>query len=346
MSQSSSQSSQRRNEPLPEAHEVANGIWKITLPIPFPLRTVNVYALVGNEGWVLVDAGMGTSDAREAFSAGLRKAGLDVSRLRAIVLTHHHPDHIGLSGELQEQSGAPVYMHPLDEKSLRIIWDGTMPERFGSVSNFFRQHGLEHTKLWYTQSDPKSTHRMIGVPPHEAFTLVEDGELLNLAGEVYQVFWVPGHSDGLISLYRQRDGVFLSADHVLPRITPNIGLYSELDRPNPLGDYLDSLAKVEHLAVDIVLPGHGTPFPNLLQRVRELVEHHENREQQILQLLVERPRHAAWITDQLFQERLRDDETRRMAMAEVLAHLEYLRLADQVTQIRTTEAETILYTPI
>src|SRR5215831_7138287 len=112
---------------------------------------------------------MGTPGAREAFSAGLRKAGLDVANLRALVLTHHHPDHIGLSGELQEQSGAPVYMHPIDEKGLRIIWDETMPKRFSAVSHFCRQHGLEHTKLWYTQSDPKETRQMLRVPPHEAF---------------------------------------------------------------------------------------------------------------------------------------------------------------------------------
>src|SRR5258707_4707243 len=94
----------RADEPLPEAREVAAGIWNITLPIPFPLRTVTVYALVGPDGWVLVDAGMGTPDARAAFAAGLQAAGLDLAGLRGLVLTHHHPDHVGLSGELQEQS--------------------------------------------------------------------------------------------------------------------------------------------------------------------------------------------------------------------------------------------------
>lgn len=344
MSQSSSMSSQRREEPLPEAREVARGVWKITLPIPFPLRTVNVYALVGHDGWVLVDAGMGTSHAREAFSAGLKRAGLDLADLRALVLTHHHPDHIGLSGELQEQSGVPVYMHPIDEKSLRIIENGTMSERFRSVSTFFRQHGLEPTRLWYTQSDPQETRRMLWVPPHEAFTLVEDGAQLELAGQTYRVFWVPGHSDGQIALLREQDGVFLSADHVLPRITPNVGLYSTLDRPDPLDDYLNSLRKVEHLPASLVLPGHGEPFPDLARRVQEIMLHHDHRVQQILDLLAEQPRHAAWVTDQLFQGRLKNDEMRRMAMAEVLAHLEYMRVAGRVEQEHTAE-DVILYTP-
>src|SRR5579883_1583569 len=144
-SENNQEENHRWGVPLPEAREVVSGIWKISLPIPFPLRAVNVYALIGPSGWALIDAGMGTPDGRAAFATGLRKAGLEVSALEAIVLTHHHPDHIGLSGELQEQSGARVYMHSIDEKSVRIIWDGTMPERFKRVSSFFHQHGLENT---------------------------------------------------------------------------------------------------------------------------------------------------------------------------------------------------------
>lgn len=333
----------RADEPLPEACEVAPGIWKITLPIPFPLRMVNVYALTGKDGWALVDAGMGTPDAREAFTAGLGRAGLKVADLKALVLTHHHPDHIGLSGELQEQSGARVYMHPLDERSVRIIWEGTMPERFGRVSSFFRKHGLERTDLWYTRADPKTVRTIICVPPHEAFELVEDGASIKLAGEEYRIIWVPGHADGQIVLFRARDGVFVAADHVLPRITPNVGLYSEHDRLNPLGDYLDSLRKVEDLPASIVLPGHGEPFVDLNGRVREIIQHHADREAQILALLRERPQHAADITRQMFPpRRIENHEALRMAVAEIIAHLEHMRLTEQVTQ-ELTEDGVILY---
>lgn len=336
----------RPDEPLPEAREVASGVWKITLPIPFPLRTVNVYALVDEDGWVLVDAGMGTPDAREAFAAGLERAGLRVGNLKGLVLTHHHPDHIGLSGELQEESGAEVYMHPIDERSVRIIWEGTMPERFGRVTSFFRKHGLERTELWYTQADPKAVRTILRVPPHEAFRLVEDGEYLTLAGEHYQVIWVPGHADGQIVLFRERDGVFVAADHVLPRITPNVGLYSEHDRLNPLGDYLASLHKVENLPASIVLPGHGEPFADLAGRVREIVQHHHDREEQILTLLHERPQHAADLTRQMFpSRRIQSHEALRMAVAEILAHLEHMRLTGRVEQQRTEDG-IILYTLI
>jgi glyoxylase-like metal-dependent hydrolase (beta-lactamase superfamily II) len=336
----------RADEPLPEAREVVSGIWKITLPIPFPLRTVNIYALVGQDGWTLVDAGMGTPDARAAFVAGLERAGLSIDNLQAIVLTHHHPDHIGLSGELHAQSGARVYMHPIDERSVRIIAEGTMPRRFGRVTSFFKQHGLENTELWYTQADAKAMRSILNVPPHEAFTLVEDGDTIDLAGEQYRVIWVPGHSDGQVVFFRERDGVFLAADHVLPRITPNVGLYSEGDRMNPLGDYLSSLRKVEDLPASLVLPGHGEPFTDLGGRVREIIHHHDERLALLLTLLKERPQHAAELTRQMFPNRRLDNhEILRMAVAEILAHLEYLRLTGKVEQHHTAEG-IILYAPI
>ena len=126
MQQTSPAQPHRQDEPLPVAREVAPDIWKITLPIPFPLRSVNVHALIGNDGWALVDAGIGMPDSRAAFWAGLDHVGLTLDKLRTIVLTHHHPDHVGLSGELQELSGATVYMHPIDEAAVQIIWSGTM----------------------------------------------------------------------------------------------------------------------------------------------------------------------------------------------------------------------------
>lgn len=328
---------QKVTEPLPEAREVAPGIWKITVPIPFPLRTVNVYALIGKDGWAMVDTSMGTPDTREALWKGLDQVGLRIEDLRTIVLSHHHPDHVGLSAELQEQSGAAVYMHPIDEAAIRVIWAGKMPERFGRVSQFFGQHGMPPTDFWFTQVEPDVMRNIIRVPPHEVFTLVDDGASITVADEQYRVIWTPGHSDGQICLFRERDGVFMAADHVLPRITPNIGLYSEKDRPNPLGDYLDSLAKVAPLPASIVLPGHGEPFSDLAGRTAEIIHHHEEREGHILSLLEEKPQHAYQVAEQLFGHRWSNSEARRMAVAETLSHLEHLRFGERVERNRTSE---------
>jgi glyoxylase-like metal-dependent hydrolase (beta-lactamase superfamily II) len=337
MQQASSEHRRWQDEPLPVAREVAPSAWKITVPIPFPLRTVNMYALVGEEGWALVDAGMGTPEARAALAAGLQYAGLSMGKLQAIILTHHHPDHVGLSGELQEQSGAKVYMHPIDEAAIQVIWSGTMPQRFGRVSHFFSQHGLPPTELWFSKVDSTAMRSIIRVPPSEAITPVEDGEYLDLLGERYRVIWTPGHADGHICLFRERDGLFLAGDHVLPRITPNIGLYSENDRPNPLSDYLASLEKVAPLPAKVVLPGHGDPFADLSGRAAEISKHHDERELQLLAFLEDQPQHACQLAEQLFGGRLKNDEARRMGVAEVIAHLEHMRFAGRVEQHRTKE---------
>ncbi len=332
----------RADEPLPEAREVAFHIWKITVPIPFPLRTVNMYALVGEDGWVLIDAGMGTPDARAALQAGLERANLRIENLRAIVLTHHHPDHVGMSGELQEKSGAKVYMHSIDEAAIQILWAHAMPQRFGRVSKFFLQHGLPQTQLWLSHVEPRAVDDIIRVPPHAAITVVEDGEELELLGERYRVIWTPGHSDGQICLFRPRDGVFLAADHVLPRITPNIGLYSPHDRPNPLEDYLASLIKVADLPATIVLPGHGEPLADLKGRTSEITYHHQEREAELLTMIQQQPQHAYQLAEQLFQGRLKSDEARRMGVAEVIAHLEHMRYNGLLKQERTQD-DIILY---
>lgn len=326
-------SQQEYAQTVPQAYEVFPHIWKFVIPIPFPLRTVNMYALVGKQGWALIDAGIGTPEAREALTAALQKANLDLQDLRTLVLTHHHPDHVGLSGELQQQSGAEVYMHPLDSKAVQIHWSHNMTDRFSHVSSFLAHHGLPQTDLWYTRADRSFVHNIIQVPPQERITAVEDGQYIDLAGEQYRVIWTPGHADGHICLLRESDGVFIAADHVLPRITPNIGLYSEHERSNPLNDYLDSLAKVANLAVSIVLPGHGEPFQGLGERVAEISTHHEVRLARILELLAERPQHAYSITEQLFGERLKSDEARRMAIAEIVAHLEYLYFQEKIERI-------------
>lgn len=304
----------------------------LRVPIPFPLRDVNMYILRGKHGWTLVDTGMGTSEAREAFAQGLTEAGLHIENLEAIVLTHHHPDHVGLSGELYEQSNVPVYMHTIDAASLQILWADTMGERFHYVSRFLARHGLAPTRLWYTHTERAELQKMIRVPPPEAIIPVEDNALLHLSGEDYRIIWTPGHSDGHICLFRERDGVLLAADHVLPRITPNIGLYSEHDRPDPLGDYLASLQKVSTLPANVVLPGHGNPLHDLAGRIHEIEAHHYERLQYILHLVSKQASNAAEVANQLFGERLKNDEARRMGVAEVLSHLEYLHQHGQLKQ--------------
>ena len=324
-------------------------------PSRFP--SVNMYALLAEDGWSLIDAGMNTPQAQAAFYAGLHKAGLHIEQLRAIVLSHYHPDHIGLAAELQQQSGAQVYMRRQECTGLQAMLDHPAEQRAArrEMSTFFLQHGVpprerrpsgeKAENSTDAQQVPlrQRTPFTLSLPPRETIQFVEDGEEIELSHERYQVFWVPGHSDGLISLLRERDGLFLSTDHVLPRITPNIGIFAPRGRrPNPLQDYLASLRKVKDLPATLILPGHRHPFENLAQRVAEIEAHHAHRLQLIIDVLKDHPQHAYNVTQHLFAQRLTSEDALRMATAETLAHLEYLRLAGEIRRLQ--EKDLFLYT--
>lgn len=319
-----------KEESLPETREIIPGIWKITLPIPFPLKTVNVYALIGKGGWALLDAGIGIPLARTAFEAGLVTAGLKIENLRMIILSHNHPDHIGLSGELQEQSGAPVYTHRITKESLQTMWSDKRLDGFARANRFLEQNGMPTQDYWGVQANSADMKKILRVPEDKYITAVEDGQDLDILGKHYQVIWTPGHADGHICLFRPSDGLFIAADHVLPGITPNIGIFSNDERLNPLADYLESLKKVSTLPATLVLPGHREPFTDLARRTKEIIEHHHERENLIKQLVDQEPQHAYQLAGQVFGARLKSTEATRMGVAEILSHLEHLRIAGKV----------------
>lgn len=326
-------------KPQPETREVTAGLWKITLPIPFPLKTVNIYAIKGKDGWALIDAGIGTPEARQAFTAGLDQAGLNIKDLRVIILSHNHPDHIGLSGELQEESGARVYTHTITKKGLQAMWDEQRLEFFTRATHFLVQNGMPEQKPWASSGNVSQWRKALRVPQDTYIIPVEDGELLDILGEQYQIIWTPGHADGHICLFRPIDGLFIAADHVLPRITPNIGIFSNDERSNPLGDYLHSLKKVSTLPATLVLPGHGEPFTDLAARTREITEHHRERENQIKHLIEQHPQHAYQIATQVFGPRLKGSDATRLGVAEILSHLEHLRIAGKIAKAQNQDGQ-------
>jgi glyoxylase-like metal-dependent hydrolase (beta-lactamase superfamily II) len=167
--------------------------------------------------------------------------------------------------------------------------------------------------------------------------LLEDEECLDLEGWDLRVMWTPGHTPGHICLRSDRHRVFLSGDHVLPRITPNISFYPQ-QKYNPLADYLESLAKIERLDSEEVLPGHQWRFSGLSDRVRELREHHHIRLDEICGLLVGGEWWTCWqVAKRLTWSRPIDDlsaNMRRAAAGETLAHLVYLESANRVVRTK------------
>lgn len=298
--------------------ELLPGLYLLPVPIPYPLKTVNLYLLKGREEVVLVDSALATRTARGTLELYLAELGLCFAHVRALLLTHHHPDHYGLAG-LFEGLGARVYLHEEELPRGHRFW--REPEAFEAASwQLFLDHGTPEEALSGIRETMAKTRERVH-PPQNPIPL-RDGEVLELAGRRLRVLWTPGHADGHAALFLEEEGILLAGDALLERVSPNVGLWA-YTRANPLKDFLRSLKRLAELPVRVAYAGHFGPIPQVKRRAEELRAHHEARLQALIGLL-DRPQDAWSLSLKLFPQEL-DPAGRRFAFAETLAHLEYLR---------------------
>lgn len=329
--------------------ESTPGIFRIPLPLPanVDLDHINTYLVRGQNGCLLIDTGWNTPKTFDTLKEQLDEIGVAFSDISQIVLTHVHPDHYGLAGRLKQLAPASVAMHELEVpfiESRYVKMDNLLEE----LAELLIIHGVPKETLPELRS--ASLKMVEFVTPTPPDIVLHGGETITLDDFHFRVLLSPGHSPGHICLYEAERQVLISGDHILPGITPNIGLNPQSGE-NPLSDYLASLKEIKKLDVKLVLPGHELPFTNLKQRIGQLIRHHRERNTRILKALGDGPKTAGAIAGGMaWGKQARHPNwyqlnpwDKRMAVMETLAHLEAMRAEGRVE--RFTRNGTIHYQP-
>ena len=308
-------SSNLGTQPVGETAEVAEGVYQLKVPVPFPLVFVSVYLVEGCDGWTIIDTGYDYLKGRKVWEKGTRQVGLDLEwDVERIVVTHFHPDHLGLARWLQEWSGPPVYMLEDGIQHSREVWND--PDH-ASFAEHLIGGGMDQALAERAAAQMRAKLSL----PGEILPL-QKGEKIELGAGVARVLHAPGHADYQVMLHDEGRKVLFSADHVMLEITPNIGLWPDT-KGRPLARYLESLSSLRGLDADLVLPGHGPLFHDFDGRVDELLMHHEERLDLMHRTLGDEPRTPFAVSREVFRYSLSLYE-RCFALAETLAHLEYL----------------------
>jgi glyoxylase-like metal-dependent hydrolase (beta-lactamase superfamily II) len=299
-----------------EAIEIAPGIVWVRLTLPFRLNHVNIYLLADGDGWTMVDAGFGNEESIAAWTT-LFEGPLKHVKVTRLIVTHSHPDHVGLAGWITERFDCPLFMSQVEYLQSVYHQNRGTEERRNAQRLFFRRHGM----------DEEITEALLG-KGQDYLTRVSI-----LPASYYRLSKLVGHALDQVMLYCAADKLFLSADQVLSKISPNVSVWAVEPEQNSLGEYLASLASLTTtLPYDVlVLPGHGVPFYGLKTRIKQLADHHEERCRLIAEACREVPQTSKQLVPVVFHKHVLDEHQMGFAAGELVAHVNYMLVEGRLT---------------
>jgi glyoxylase-like metal-dependent hydrolase (beta-lactamase superfamily II) len=305
------------------AREIADGILWIRLSMPLGLDHVNVYALREPNGWTVIDTGLDTKLNRREWAA-IIKDDLRGDPILRVVVTHHHPDHVGLAGWFMAQ-GAELLMTRTAWLTARMLTLDEEPTPSPEAVSFWRGAGMDEALLSKRLDNRPFNFCDTVYPLPLGFTRLEEGAVHRLGGRDWVVHLGQGHAPDHATLWCQDAPLVLAGDQLLPSISPNLGVYPTEPMADPVAEWLESCARFETMAREdhLVLPGHKLPYHGLPARLAQLSDNHHGALARLREHLRAEPRTAVDCFAPLFKRQI-DEATYGLAMVEAVAHLNHL----------------------
>lgn len=316
--------------------EVAPGVLWLRFPLPMKLDHVNVYALDEGDSWTIIDTGFASNKSRAIWAEAMAGplGGKPISR---VVVTHHHPDHVGLAGWFQTEHGAELVTTRTAWLTARML---TLDEQAVSPSEtlmFYRQSGMDPDLLDKRARDRPFNFADIVAPLPLGYTRIKQDDTIRMGGRTWDIHIGNGHAPEHATFWSRDDNLVIAGDQILPSISPNIGVYPTEPMADPIAEWLEScerlalLARPDHL----VLGGHKVPFTGLPKRMEQLIANHHGALNRLADYIKE-PKSASECFAPLFKRKIGEAEY-GLALVEAVAHLSHLYQTGDATRSQRAE---------
>ena len=300
--------------------EVAPGIHWLSMPLPFALDHINLWLAEDNDGWTIIDTGIGNADTR-----ALWEKILGTKRVKRVIVTHYHPDHAGNAAWLCQRHGVELWMTQGEYLTAHAVRTSSAGYTTDAVLSVFQKNGLDQQRA---SGMGGRTNRYAALVPDFPFSYrrIIEGDEITIGSHKWRAMIGHGHAPEHLSLYSESLNTLIAGDMLLSTISTNVSVWSIDPEGDPLRLFLDSIARYRELPADmLVLPSHGKPFRGAHERVEQLERHHQERLGELVKSL-QKPQSAAELLSVLFRRPLDAHQT-FFAMGEAIAHLHYLYYA-------------------
>ncbi|NRB20886.1 MAG: MBL fold metallo-hydrolase [Rhodobacteraceae bacterium] len=306
-----------------EAIEIATGVLWMRLPLPMKLDHVNVYALDDGDSWTVIDTGFSSKKTRAIWEQ-LMAGPLKGKPVKRVVVTHHHPDHIGNAGWFQSEHGAELVTTRtawLFARMLTLDVQEVWPQE---TLDYYRSAGMAPEIYDKRIADRPFNFADVVYPMPLGFTRIQQDDVIRMGGRTWDVHMGNGHAPEHATFWSRDDNLVITGDQILSSISPNIGVYATEPMADPLADWLEAcerlalLARPDHIA----LGGHKLPFTRLPLRMRQLIDNHHGALERLLEYL-DQPKTAAECFSTLFKRSIGEGEY-GLALVEAVAHVNHL----------------------